>query len=339
MEKQDIKVKKSVLGRGLSSLISSPVPVSFRPVTPEPAVISAIRTADFRAEQNNVSAVAESKAGEISFLAVTAMVPNPTQPRQHFAEEELRELSDSIRTLGVLQPVLVRPNRQLAGQYEIIAGERRWRAAQRAGLQEIPAVIRTIDDRETLEIALVENVQRANLNPIEEAQAYQRLASEFQLTQQDIAERIGKDRTTVANAMRLLKLPKEILQQLHEGAITMGHARAILAIKDPAAQISLARKTIQEGLSVRALETLVSRAVVLDAGKTAPAGRGGMLKSKDPSVQSFPEILERLRNALGTKVTVKHQRSGKGRIEIDYFSESELDRVVEKILGGSAPQV
>lgn len=343
MEKNDAKNKRTALGRGLSTLISSPVPVSFKSKwaaelsrggqgEPTAAAVTSVESNAVLSMDIAPTAIGEAQA-EIRYVDLQLVSPNPTQPRQTFKEEELEELSNSIRVLGVLQPILVRSVKGTSLRYEIIAGERRWRAAQRAGLLQIPVVVRNFDDRETLEVALVENVQRSNLNPVEEAQAYHRLSEEFSLTQQEIAERVGKDRVTVANCMRLLKLAPEILGHLKDGALGMGHARAILAIKEPSAQISLARKAIQEKLTVRELETLVSRAVVLDGGRAVAAGKSTSRLREGATQGAFPEIVERLRNALGTKISVRHQRSGKGKIEIEYFSEAELDRVVEKICG------
>lgn len=336
MDSKDNKGKRPALGRGLSALISSPVPVSFRQ-----KVLSHMQEQDATSSNTALNLEPQNDLEKtrpnpitppgVSFLPITDLVPNPKQPRQHFAESDLAELAASIQTLGVLQPILVRPSKSLVGRYEIVAGERRWRASQRASLEQVPVVVKSIDDRTALEIALVENVQRANLNPVEEGRAYQRLVDEFALTQNEIAERVSKDRATVANMMRLLKLPKEVLDLIENGSLSSGHARCLLAIKDSTAQVSLAKMAVSDELSVRALESIVSRAVVLDAGKTVSKGGAGEGKAKLEAGASFPEVIDRLRNALGTKVTLKHQRSGKGKIEIEYFSEAELDRVVEKI--------
>jgi ParB family chromosome partitioning protein len=186
-----------------------------------------------------------------------------------------------------------------------------------------------MDDIQALEIALVENVQRSNLNPVEEAQGYQRLIDEFRLSQKDVAERVGKDRASVANYLRLLVLPESVMKLLQEGAISMGHAKAILTVREPSAQVSLARKAVDESLSVRALEAIVSRTVVLEAPKR-PVSRVGRERGAD----GVPvDVIDRMRNRLGTKVVVRHHRSGRGKIEIEYFSEQELDRLVELICG------
>jgi ParB family chromosome partitioning protein len=223
----------------------------------------------------------------------------------------------------VLQPILVRPAGE--GRYEIVAGERRYRAATRAGLLEVPVLIRSLTDRETLEVALVENVQRQNLNPLEEARGYQRLIDEFSLTAQEVAEKVGKDRATIANAVRVLRLPPAVQEMLADGRISMGHAKAILTVKEPAAQISLATKVLDEGLSVRALEAIVSRVVVLEPPKKTSAEKEqGETRVESP----YPEIEERLRNVLATKVTIRKNRQG-GAVELHFFSDDELSRIVE----------
>jgi ParB family chromosome partitioning protein len=326
---------RPALGRGLSSLISS-APVSVvGPAVPALESNVALKvSADHPAVEapagGSVTAVSAVEPGPI-FVAIERVRPNPTQPRQVFKEAELEELSNSIKTLGVLQPVLVRGAATGDG-YEIIAGERRWRAAQRAGLAQLPVIVRDLSDRDTFEIALVENVQRENLNPVEEARAYQRLMDEFSLGQKEVAERVGKERATVANMTRLLKLPAEILDMLQAGEISVGHAKVLLTLREPAGQLSLARKIVKEGLSVRQLEGIVSNVVVLDAGKA-----GARQKSADgregEEPDAFPEVVDRLRQALGTKVIIRHSEGGHGRIEIRYYSEQELDRVVEQICG------
>ncbi len=340
-----LKSKRTALGRGLSALISNPVSIvpprtpiaAEKPATPQSSIEPNYPNGNLAVAPQVMSSEAPAheesanEIGEISYLPPSMVEPNPRQPRQHFDESELKELADSIATLGVLQPVLVRKTAQ-AGRYEIVAGERRWRASQRANLQQIPVVIREFDDREMLEVALVENLQRSNLNPVEEARAYQRLSEEFNLTQQEVAERVGKDRVSVTNAMRLLKLTPEVLALCESRQLSMGHARTLLSIKDGAAQSRLAKKAISEELSVRELESLVARAVVLDAGKVAAAGTQGAEKvANQQDWAQFSEVVDRLRNSLGTKVNIRHHQSGKGRIEIEYFSEDELDRLVDRI--------
>ena len=334
MDTKGKKTGRAVLGRGLAALISAPaIPVQ----TAQTAEQIPTATQGISVVQGGLSTTKPSEepgTSGVRFVAPTNIRPNPKQPRTEFVEAEIAELADSIRTLGVLQPVLVRPVAGDKVNYEVVAGERRWRAAQRAGLTQIPVLIRDLDDLATLEIALVENIQRSNLTPLEEARAYQRLADDFSLSQKEIAERVGKDRASVANYMRLLALPQPVLELLQTGQITMGHAKAILTVKEPNAQIGLANKVVAENLSVRALEAIVSRVVVLDSGKKGKekeangSANGSYLRSAD-----FPEVTDRLRTALGTKVLVRHHESGRGRIEIEYFSEQELDRLVDLITG------
>lgn len=335
MEQKKQKTQtRNVLGRGLSALISSPpVAVSRIGGAGEAPQLKSndvyIPRAEVRGStlESTPHAAKAAGAGEgVSHVSLALLIPNPKQPRQDFSEAELSELSESIRTLGVLQPILVRPSSSVPGSLEIVAGERRWRASQRAGLQQVPVIVRALGDKETLEISIVENVQRENLNPVEQALAYQRLIQEFNLGQQEVAERVGKDRASVANFLRLLKLPPEVLELVRKAELSTGHAKAILSVKEPTAQLSLARKVLKEDLSVRDLEAIVSRVVVLDSGRRAK-GKGTSAAEE----QQFPEVMDRLRGALATKVTLKHSKSGAGRIEIEYFSEAELDRLVEHL--------
>jgi ParB family chromosome partitioning protein len=302
------KNQRSALGRGLSALVSS-APVA---VTPPVAQLP-----DNTAESAPAPSPTDGAPG-VMYVDVARITANPEQPRVDFPEQEISELSESIKALGVLQPILVRPR---AGGFQIVAGERRFRASIRAGLSQVPVLVKELSDRDTFEVALVENVQRLNLNPLEEAKGYQRLMDEFNLSAQEVAERVGKDRATVANLVRVLKLPTPVQEYLREGHITVGHAKAILTVKEPAAQTSLAQKVIDESLSVRALEAIVSREVVLEEPKKARAG-----KAFEPS--EFPEIEERLRNSLGTKVTIRRSKKG-GAIELHFFSDSELDRLID----------
>lgn len=305
---------RPALGRGLSSLISSPaVPVTPAANVDVPTVVS--------------PPIASNDGAAPTFLRVEQLVANPKQPRQVFTETEIAELSTSIKQHGVLQPILVRPAKD-EGIYEIIAGERRYRAAKLAELAQVPVIIKSLSDRDTLEISIVENVQRQNLNPVEEALAYQRLVDEFSLSFQQVAERVGKDRVTVSNVVRILKLPEAVLDMVRSGILSIGHAKAILTVKEPSAQINLAKKVEQEFLSVRALEAIVSRTVVLEPMKSPSATKAGSSRTeKQPS--ALPEIEDRLRNTLGTKVTLRHNRRGKGVIELHYFSDQELDRLVD----------
>jgi len=239
--------------------------------------------------------------------------PNPFQPRKAFSDVQLQELVDSIREKGILQPLLVR---RKSDGYELIAGERRWRAAQRAGLREIPILVRDVSDSEMLELSLIENIQRENLNPIEEAEAYKRLMEQFHLTQEEISKKVGKDRTTIANTVRLLRLPPEIKLSLAEGKITMGHARAFLSLEGADKQKLLWKRILSGGLSVRQTENLVKKL---------------RTRSSPTPLRSHPEwsaLVEELQRALGTKVRIVGKRK-RGKIEIDFFSSDELDRIIE----------
>ncbi len=248
---------------------------------------------------------------------------NPDQPRKRFDEEQLEELKESIQAHGLLEPIIVRP---VDGRYEVVVGERRWRAAQMAGLAEIPAIVRSMSDREAMEIALVENLQREDLNPLEEAEAYRRLMEEFSLTQEEIAERVGKKRSTIANTLRLLELDPEIREDLASGKITGGHAKALLSIPGKAKRLRIARRIVEEGLSVRAVEELARE----EPGKEAAARKRPRMERVDPILR---DVEERLQRVLGTKVRVVG-KGRRGRIEIDYYSEDEMHRIVEALLGG-----
>ncbi len=303
-ESKDRKPLRRALGRGLGALITSAEPVPVQEAKQQGGLSSGV-----------------------SYVPLEQISAGKFQPRQNFNEDEITELSESIKAMGVLQPILLR---KVADQeYEIVAGERRFRAAQRAGLLQVPVLIKEITDRECLEIGLVENIQRSNLSAVEEAKAYQKLIDEFGLGQKEIAERVGKSRAAIANYLRILSLPQELLQQVEDGTLSVGHAKAILSIKEPSAQLSLARKALRENLSVRALEELISRVVVLDVGKS-PEPRLKGIASSEKKI-SFPEIEEKLRRELGTKVSIRHHRTGKGKIEVSYFSEEELARIVERL--------
>lgn len=307
------KNQKMALGRGLSALVSSAAPVAVVPPMPQ-VPTQATETIPNIAN----STTATDPTSGVQYVDVARISANPEQPRVNFPEQEINELSESIKALGVLQPILVRP---WQGSYQIVAGERRFRASIRAGLSQVPVLIKELSDRDTFEVALVENVQRLNLNPLEEARGYQRLMDEFNLNAQEVAARVGKDRATVANLVRILKLPAAVQEYLREGIITVGHAKAILTVKEPAAQTSLAQKVIDESLSVRALEAIVSREVNLEDPKKPRVG-------KRIESSKFPEIEERLRSALGTKVTIRRSKKG-GAVELHFFSDSELDRLID----------
>lgn len=261
-----------------------------------------------------------NEPGEI-LMKLSRIEPNREQPRKDFNEEQLQELADSVKKYGVLEPLLVQKKEHA---YEIIAGERRWRAAKLAGLKEVPVVIREYTPQQAMEISLIENIQREDLNPIEEALAYQCLMEKFQLKQEEIAERVSKNRSTITNCLRLLNLSPEIQQMLVENRISGGHARALLAVEDPKLQLELAQKIEKEHLSVREVEKAV---------KTLSKGRREKKKKvNDEALELiFKELEERMKTAMGTKVNISRKDKNKGRIEIEYYSESELERIVELI--------
>jgi ParB family chromosome partitioning protein len=263
----------------------------------------------------NVSAI---PGRALLMLPVEVIERNPNQPRKRFEEAKLEELAASIREHGIVEPILVRRD---GGRYRIVAGERRWRAAQRAGLAEVPAVVREASEREAFELALVENLQRADLNAIEEAEAYEVLLDEHGLTQEQIAERVGKDRSTVANALRLLKLPEDVRDLVRGGSLDMGHARALLALEDAGLVRKTALRAVREGLSVRATEALV-RLLGMKGRKKTPAS------GETPAIRA---LATRLQRRLGAKVRVVPRSAVSGRLEVDYTSLDELDGILAKI--------
>jgi ParB family chromosome partitioning protein len=263
----------------------------------------------------------ESEVGREMFLKLSSIEPNHNQPRMEFREESLMELAESMKEYGVLQPLLVQKKGNF---YEIIAGERRWRAAKLAGLKEVPVVIREYTKQQSMEIALIENVQREDLNPIEEAKAYQKLMQEFGLKQEEIATRVAKNRVTITNSMRLLKLENRVQDMLIQNQITGGHARALLAVDDPELQFQIAGRIVAENLSVREVEKLVKSL----SKKKEPKEK----KEEDESIfLIFRELEDRMKTAMGTKVSINRKDSNKGRVEIEYYSEAELERIVELI--------
>jgi len=281
--------KRPALGRGLSALI---------PDTPAPAApAQAERTLDVDSD---------------------LLRPNKFQPRTQMDDERIDDLARSIRANGIIQPIIVRKVEQ---GYEIIAGERRWRAAQRAGLHRVPVVVRDIPEDRLLAVALIENIQREDLNPIEEAHAYRRLADEFHLTQEQIADAVGKDRSSIANTVRLLRLPQEVRGNVASNALSMGHARAILALADEAAQLRLARDVIARSLSVRETEALVKKAAAPEEKKPE--------KKIDVHTRAAED---KLRMSLGTRVRINRKGKG-GRIEIEFVNEDELHRLYERLTG------
>lgn len=300
-------VKKSGLGKGLDSLI------------PNKAVG---KTAEKAAQSDNKNNKEEKvEASGAVMLKLSSIEPNREQPRKDFDEDALLELADSIKQYGVLQPLIVQKKKDY---YEIIAGERRWRASKLAGLKEVPVIIKEFSEQEILEISLIENIQRENLNPIEEAMAYKKLLEEFHLKQDEVAERVSKSRTAVTNSMRLLKLDEQVQQMVISDMISTGHARALLAIEDKEQQLMLAQKIFDEKLSVRETEKLIK---MLKAPKK---------EEKDPAsdYKSFiyTDLEEKLKNVIGTKVSINPKKNGKGKIEIEYYSEEELERIFDLLM-------
>jgi len=288
---------RKALGRGLSSLL----PTRPEAVTPRPVV--AMRSDAART------------------LPIDSIEPNPTQPRSIFQQDRLRELADSIRANGIIQPLIVRHHGDM---YELIAGERRWRAARIAGLQEVPVVIQDFADGKLLEISLIENIQREDLNAIEIATAYDRLAREHNLSHEEIGRRTGKDRATITNMIRLLKLPSEVQVLLAEHRLSMGHARALLGLSSSELQLQAAEKAAAQGLSVRQVERIVQK-----MNEPRDLAADDEKDGRDPNVKAASDELERV---LGTHVRIVEKSSKHGRIEIDYFSQEDLQRIYELIV-------
>jgi ParB family chromosome partitioning protein len=260
------------------------------------------------------------KAQEIINIDVTRIIPGDQQPRKVFRDESLRDLAASIKEKGVLQPIIV--SRTGDGTFRLIAGERRWRASSLAGLKKIPAIVKDVASADSLEIALIENIQREDLNPVETAEAFHRLMKDFNLTQEELSVKVGKDRATVANYLRLLKLPDEIKKFVNDGSLSMGHARAVLSIEGKPNQLEAARRIIHKGLSVRETETIAKK--WSSEGKKKVSHR-----KKDPQIESLQEKLIR---SLGTKVRILH-KGKRGKIEIEYYSLDELDRLLDLLMG------
>jgi len=258
-------------------------------------------------------------AGGESKVPLEDITANPHQPRGRFDPERMREMVQSVREMGLVQPILVRPQ---GDKYQIVAGERRFRAAKEAGLKSIPAVIREIDDREMLEIALIENLQREDLNPVDEAEAYRVLHERYEMTQAEIAERVGKNRSTVANAMRLLRLPEEVRRSVSRGTLSMGHARALLALDSRDQQINLAREIETRNLSVRAVEKRVHQRT------------GGKRASARPRRPEVLELEEKMQRWLGTRVRIT-ERGGRGRLVVEFYNSGDLERIVDCFRSGS----
>ena len=296
---------KRGLGKGLDSLIPTNVIME-----------SEVK----HATVSTASSAEEGKDGTL-MVKLSKVEPNREQPRKNFDEDSLQELAESLKQFGMLQPILVQ-NR--GDYYEIIAGERRWRAAKIAGLKEVPVIVRELTDQEIVEISLIENIQREDLNPIEEAQAYKRLLTEFHLKQDEVAERVSKSRTAVTNSMRLLKLCDEVQKMVVDDMISTGHARALISIEDPEEQYLIAQKIFDEKLSVREVEKLVK-----DLHKPPKPP-----KEENKTLQAiYQEISERLKQSLSTKVSVSAKQNGAGKIEIEFYNHEDLERLLERITG------
>lgn len=296
-------VKRNGLGKGLDSLIPN----------------KTVKTTEKQANKTQKEKVKVEKSGE-TIVKITQVEPNSEQPRKDFDEDALLELADSIKQFGVLQPLLVQKKNDY---YEIIAGERRWRAAKLAGLKEVPVLIKSYTDQEIVEISLIENIQRENLNPIEEAMAFKRLLEEFHLKQDEVAERVSKSRTAVTNSMRLLKLSDKVKQMIIDDMISTGHARALLAIEDEEQQYLLATKIFDEKLSVRETEKLV---------KSLKNPKKEVKKTTPEHQFIYNDIAEKMKSIMGTKVNINAKANGKGKIEIEYYSEEELERIYDLMM-------
>ncbi len=290
------------LGKGLDSLI----PVAAAPKT-------------------NTKKETEGKEKEPeTIVKITQIEPNREQPRKNFDEDALQELADSIKQFGLLQPILVQDRKTY---YEIIAGERRWRAAKLAGLKEVPVIIRDYTEQEIVEISLIENIQREDLNPIEEAQAYKRLLTEFNLKQDEVAERVSKSRTAVTNSMRLLKLCDEVQQMIIDDMISTGHARALISIEDPEEQYTIAQRIFDEKLSVRDVEKLVKNLNKPEKSKKE------VIEDKSLDI-IYQNVAEKLKQSLGTKVAVLPKENGSGKIEIEFYNHDDLERLIDLLSKG-----
>lgn len=299
---------KRGLGRGLSNLI------------PTDDTIEDVSTKTPKQTKTGSAVKTELVKKVEQTLNINRIEPNKNQPRKEFNEDALQELADSIKQFGVIEPLVVVKRK---GYYELIAGERRWRAARLAGLKEVPVVIKDYDDQQIVEIALIENIQREDLNPIEEAHAYERLIQEFNLTQDEVAERVSKSRTTVTNALRLLKLTEKVQQMLIDDMLSTGHVRALITITDPQLQYETAMYIFDKKLSVRETESYVKK-LLNKKPKDKPA------EKEDPELSFLYKAIEnRLKESLGTKTTIKAKTKDSGKIEIEYYSQEDLERITQ----------
>lgn len=289
------------LGKGLDSLIPASVP---------------------KAESVQDTVKSEDNT-QGTYVKITKVEPNREQPRKKFDEDALQELADSIKQYGIVEPLIVQDRKTY---YEIIAGERRWRAAKLAGLKEVPVIVRNYTEQEIVEISLIENIQREDLNPIEEAQAYKRLLTEFNLKQDEVAERVSKSRTAVTNSMRLLKLCDEVQQMIIDDMITTGHARALISIDDPEQQYMIAQKVFDEKLSVRDVEKLVKNLNKPEKVKKEPVA--------DKALEAvYQDLEEKLKQSLGTKVSIASRGDGAGKLEIEFYTHDDLEKIADLLTG------
>lgn len=304
---------RNALGKGLSALIREPEP------TPQPQALQQAPVVATPATAGTATAAKPAPSEGLFQADIDLIDPSPHQPRTRFREEALEELARSIQASGIVQPLVVR---RISGRFELIAGERRWRAAQRAGMARVPVVVRDVPEELALEMTLVENLQREDLNPIEQAHAFQKLTDEFHLTQEQVAEKTGKDRATIANAVRLLKLESDIQDLLEEGRLTAGHGRALLAIADTKMRMDLARRIAKGGMTVRQVERFANRG-------SRPKPSAAVLQA-DPNAKA---ALEELQRAYGTRVLVQAQRAGKpGQLIFEYYNDSDLARLYDLLM-------
>jgi ParB family chromosome partitioning protein len=304
-------MSKPVLGRGLGALLGGPALVKAIPAEPPPAPGAGL-------------VEPASPHERVQQLPLERIRPCPFQPRKEFSPEALQELADSIREQGIIQPLIVRPR---DGGYELIAGERRWRAAQLVGLKEIPAIVREADDASVLELALIENLQRENLNPLEEALGYSQLIEQFHLRQEDVSSKVGKSRAVVANSLRLLKLPPEVQDHLRGGRVSVGHAKVVLGLATPGEQRLAAERIIRQNLNVRQTEELVARLQKDRAAQATGNVAAPQLANRDVHIV---DLETRLRERLGAKVQLRY-RQGKGSLEIRFFTDADLERILEAV--------
>ncbi len=328
-DKSKANIQKKRLGRGLGSLLSTDVndfgeeDTQNKQVTKEKSPDKEIKKQEKTQTQSQQAPVPEPQtnqdpSGRIWNLPIEKVIPNQTQPRKDFEKEPLEELSQSIKEQGVLQPITVR---KVKDKYEIIAGERRWRACQMAGLHGIPAVIKDVDDQRSMELALIENLQREDLNPVEEAMGYQFLIDEYTLSQQDLAKKVGRSRSSITNALRILVLPRDVKQMIRQGLLSLGHAKVLLGLEDHKLQVKLGRKCVQKRLSVRALEQEVKR--IQNPSVSAPSE----LSVREKMAHKLSDELQKV---MGTKVKMKYKK-GKGQVQISFYNDEELSSICERI--------